>query len=63
MLKLTDKQIKELGYMFQKAWMTDDTERLNGFTMALDALGITWRLVPDKHTFSAVEIADKTFKL
>jgi hypothetical protein len=49
--------------MFQKAWATDDTATLNGFTMVLDALGITWRLVPDRHTFSAVEIADKTFKL
>lgn len=62
-MKLTDKQIKELGYMFQKAWMTDDTERLNGFTMALDALGIPWRLIPDKATFSAVEIDGNTFKL
>lgn len=62
-MKLTDNQIRDLGYMFQKAWATDDTATLNGFTMVLDALGITWRLVPDKHTFSAVEIADKTFKL
>lgn len=63
-MKLTDKQINELGYMFKKSWKKGDDATLNGFTMVLDALGITWRLIPDKvDGFTAVEIADKTFKL
>lgn len=62
MVKLTDNQIRDLGFMFQKAWKTNE-KSLNGFCMALDALGIEWRLVPDKDSFSAVEIAGKTFKL
>lgn len=63
MPKLTDVQIRDLGFMFRKAWKANDNRVLNGFTMVLDALGITWRLVPDKDSFSAVEIAGTTFKL
>jgi hypothetical protein len=68
MMNLTDSQIRDLGFMFQKLWKLwkADDHALNGFTMVLDALGIPWCLVPDKKDsdrFSAVEIANKTFKL
>lgn len=73
-MKLTEQQIRDLGFMFQKMWRQEQIKdgkglngyMLNGFVMALDGLGIPWRLVPDdkkpKH-YSAVVIADKTFKL
>ena len=66
-MKLTDNQIRDLGFMFQKLWNSDDLDTLkslNGFTKALDALGITWNLVPSKDKdFDAVVIADRSFKL
>lgn len=71
-MKPTDNQIRDLGFMFQKMWNQEQVKggkglngyMLNGFVMALDALGIPWRLVPDNTgNFTAVEIADKTFKL
>ena len=67
MTALNDKEIRELGYMFKKLWNADDLDTLkslNGFTKALDALGITWTLIPSKEKdFEAVVIAGKSFKL